>query len=226
MRVTISHWLNQEFVALSAEAKPELPTDEAARELLERFDTELGKLGLSREHVVRHRLWGRDRETWGGGRERFKHYSGKARAASSSYITPEHFDSDAAVALDVFAMRPPHPGTEKVVQDYDPPTTVLRYLVFDSVVVLSGNTWDQGQLPDQLQVILPRISGTLAHAGTSWRKVARMSCFLHRDEKLEDLKRLLRKFLESDVPEAAEYSFVDGFSTPGKLIEIEVTATL
>ena len=84
MQVTVSRWLNQEFIAISGEAKTGLPSDEAARALLERFEGELQRYGLTRDHVVRHRLWGRDRETWTGGRERFTFFSGKARAASSS----------------------------------------------------------------------------------------------------------------------------------------------
>ena len=102
----------------------------------------------------------------------------------------------------------------------------LRYLAYDGVVVLSGVTFDQGSLEDQLENILPRIGGSLADAGTSWRKAVRMSCFLHRSQRVEDLQGLLEKKLGRDVPGAAEYALVDGYSTPGKLIEIEVTATL
>ena len=227
MRVTISRWLNQEFVALSAEAKPELPPDEALPELLGRFDVELRKLGMSRDRAVRGRLWGRDREAWRqGSRERFKFLSGKARAASSSYIAQGHFDSTAVVAFDLLAMRPPGPNLEKNIRDYEPPTNVLRFLIRDPVVFLSGVTWEHGQLADQLESILPRIGQSLADAGASWRKVARMACFLERDQPLDDLKRLLSASLGSDLPAEAEYCFVDGYSTPGKLIEIEVTAVL
>ena len=227
MRVTITRLLDHEFFTLSAEADPTLPPDEGARDLLGLFEAELNHYGLKREDVVRHRLWGRDRETWTGGRERFKFFSEAARAASSSYLSPRHFHSDAQIAFDVFAMRPLSADSVKHVEDYDPPTTVLRYLNIDNVVVLSGNTYDQGQLSDQLNVILPRITQTLAHAGTSWRQVARMSCLLQRDEQLDNLKGLLTETLGADQPiDAQEFQFVDAFSTPGKLIEVEVTAAL
>ena len=92
------------------------------------------------------------------------------------------------------------------------------------MVFLSGVTCEHGSLDEQLQDILPRIGQSLADAGSSWRNAMRVSYFLHRDQKLEELKRLLAQQLGGDLPATAEYAFVDGYSSPGKLIEIEVTA--
>jgi hypothetical protein len=94
------------------------------------------------------------------------------------------------------------------------------------VVVLSGVTWEHDDLNAQLGNILPRIGESLEDAGTSWGKAVLMSCLLHRSQAPADLIRLLRQHLGNDLPENRECTLVDGYSSPGKLIEIEVTATL
>jgi len=227
MRSTVFPWLGKEFVTISGEGSAGLPADKATRELLQRFEAELKTWGLSLEHTVRSRLWGRDGEARDlGSRERVAVLAGKARSASSSYIAPGHFDSQGSVALDLLALRPSSPSAEKTLREYDPPIVPLRYLVYDSVVVLSGVTWEHDDLEAQLGNILPRIGGSLSDAGSSWRKAVRMSCFLHRSQKLEHLKAGLAHHLGADLPSQAEYTLVDGYSAPGKFIEIEVTAVL
>src|SRR5215472_18332781 len=99
MQKRIFSWLGKEFVEISGEAKPATTVTEEARELFQRFNQELQSHGLSLDNTVRSRLWGRDRESRDqGSNERVKALSGKARSASSSYIAPIHFDSDAKVA--------------------------------------------------------------------------------------------------------------------------------
>jgi hypothetical protein len=64
--------------------------------------------------------------------------------------------------------------------------------------------------------------------------VVQLSCFLHRSQTVQDLRTgILKilgveggKLLGGETPVEIEYSFVDGYSTPGKLIEIETTAML
>ena len=224
MRKKIFQWLGREFVALSSEGKAATATQEA-NEIFRRFDQKLRETGLSLDHTVRTRLWGKDRESRNlGSDERVKVLSGKARSASSSYIAPDHFDSNTLVALDLLAMRPSRPGIEKILKEYDPPIVPLRYLVYDSVVFLSGVTAVFSTLKDQLADILPRIAGSLTDAGSSWNKVAKVSFFLHRSQKLELLKELFQKTIKAQPPQM-EYAFVDGYSAAGKLIEIEVTAS-
>lgn len=224
MRKKIFNWLGREFIALSGEGKRELAAAEQAREIFRRFDEELRREGLSLDHTVRSRLWGRDRESRDlGSRERVKALSGKARSASSSYIAPGHFDSEARLALDLLAMRPSRPGLEKRLEEYEPPIVPLRYLVYDSIVFLSGVTAVLPNLADQMADILPRILGSLKDAGTSWEKVVKVSFFLHRSQEREKLNELFRKTVQAEIPQM-EYGFVDGYSAEGKLIEIEVTA--
>jgi enamine deaminase RidA (YjgF/YER057c/UK114 family) len=226
MQKKIFSWLGREFVELAGEAKPASIATEEAREIFQRFDQELRLHALSLANTVRSRLWGRDRESRDqGSNERVKMLSGKARSASSSYIAPGHFDSNAKVAIDLLAMRPSRSDAEKFLKEYDPPIVPLRYLIYDSVVVLSGVTAVLASLDEQLDNILPRIEDSLKNAGSSWDRVAKVSFFLHRSQKLENLKELFSTRVPAKIP-SMEYSFVDGYSSEGKLCEVEVTATL
>jgi enamine deaminase RidA (YjgF/YER057c/UK114 family) len=226
MRKRIFSWLGKEFVELSGEASPAAAANLEAQELFRRFDQELRIHGLSLDNTVRSRLWGRDRASRDlGSNERVKILSAKARSASSSYISPSHFDSPAKVALDLLAMKPATASSEKHIVEYDPPIAPVRFVVYESVVVLSGVTAVLPGLEEQLGNILPRIAGSLDDAGSSWQKVARVSFYLHRSETVERLRDLFTRQISAAIPQM-DYSFVDGYSSPGKLCEIEVTATI
>jgi enamine deaminase RidA (YjgF/YER057c/UK114 family) len=226
MRKRIFSWLGKEFVELSGEAKPGGTATEEANELFQRFDQALRQTGLSLDHTVRSRLWGRDRQSRDqGSDERVKILSGKARSASSSYIAPIHFDSNAKVAVDLIAMRPSRNDVQKKLVEYDPAIVPLRYLVYDSVVILSGVTTVLPTLGEQMDNILPRIEGSLRDAGSSWSRVAKVSFYLHRSQNIENMRQLFRRHVSSDIPQL-EYEFVDGYSAEGKLCEVEVTAAV
>jgi enamine deaminase RidA (YjgF/YER057c/UK114 family) len=226
MRTIIFPWLGHEFVALSGEAIPAKTAVEETQQLFRRFGEELSGLGLSLDHTVRTRLWGRDRESRDlGSSERVKILSGEARSASSSYISPVHFDSAAKVALDLLAMRPSLADSRKFVTEYDPPIVPIRFLVYESVVVLSGVTTVLPTLSEQLDNILPRIAGSLKDAGSSWDRVAKVSFFLHRSQKVVTLRELFQRHVTARIGEM-EYCHVDGYSSDGKLCEIEVTGRL
>ena len=221
----IFNWLGHEFIELSGEAIPGADASAEARELFQRFDTELHSHGLSLGNTVRSRLWGQDRASRdGGSNERVKMLSGKARSASSSYIAPGHFNSAAKVAVDLLAMRPPRAGLEKRIVEYDPPIVPIRFLVYDSVVVLSGVTTVLPTLAAQFDNILPRITGSLSDAGSSWDKVAQVSFYFHRSQDLANLKTLFSDQVTANIPRL-EYVIVDGYSSEGKFCEVEVTAT-
>ena len=224
MRKQIFGWLGKEFIELSGEAKPaETPSIEA-QEIFRRFDEELRRHGLSLDHTVRSRLWGRDRRSRDlGSEERVKILSGKARSASSSYIAPGHFDSAANVAIDLLAMRPAQSTAVKRIVEYDPPIVPIRFLTYENVVVLSGVTTVLPTLEAQLDNILPRIAASLADGGSSWDKVARISFYLHRSQTIDHLKDLFRRRVAAQIPQT-EYCLVDGYSAEGKFCEIEVTA--
>jgi hypothetical protein len=226
MRKKIFSWLGREFIELSGEAKPAANATIEAQELFSRFNEELKSHGLSLDHTVRSRLWGRDRESRDlGSNERVKILSGKARSASSSYIAPNHFDSAAKVAVDMLAMRPTAPNVQKRVVEYDPPITPIRFLVYDSVVVLSGVTRVLPTLAEQFDNILPRITVSLSDGGSSWDKVALVSFYLHRSQTVDNVKTLFARQVTAKIARM-EYVLVDGYSSPGKFCEVEVTATL
>ena len=174
---------------------------------------------------MRCRLWGRDRASRdAGSNERVKVLSGKARSASSSYIAPGHFDSPAKVAVDLLAMRPPAPIWKKRSSNTSQPSCPSAFLVYDSVVVLSGVTTVLPTLADQFDNILPRITGSLSDAGSSWDKVAQVSFYFHRSQDLANLKALFSRQVTAKIPRM-EYVIVDGYSSEGKFCEVEVTAT-
>lgn len=226
MRKKIFQWLGKDFVSISGEGRPAKSAADEARDLFQRLGQELRLHGLSLDNTVRTRLWGRDRESRDqGSTERVKILSGRARSASSSFIAPSYFDSDARVAVDLLAMRPSRSNLAKYLKEYDPPITPLRYLTYDSVVFLSGVTAVLPALEAQMADILPRIEGSLKDAGSSWDRAAKASFLLHRSQKFETLKALFQKQVKAEIPQM-EYFHVDGYSSEGKLIEIEVTATL
>ena len=225
MRKRIFTWLGKEFIELSGEAKAAANATIEAQELFQRIDQELKAHGLSLDNTVRSRLWGRDRQSRDlGSTERVKILSGKARSASSSYIAPGHFDSSAKVALDLLAMRPSQTSAAKRIVEYEPAIAPIRFLVYDSVVVLSGVTTVLPTLAEQFDNIFPRIAGSLKDAGSSWEKAARVSFYLHRSQTLENLKTLFARHVTARIPQL-EYCFVDGYSSEGKFCEVEVTAT-
>jgi enamine deaminase RidA (YjgF/YER057c/UK114 family) len=225
MRKRIFTWLGHDFIELSAEAPSGADAASEARELFERFNHELRADGLSLDNTVRSRLWGRDRASRdGGSNQRVKALSGKARSASSSYIAPGHFDSSARVAVDLLAMRPLRADQTKQIVEYDPPIVPIRFLVYESVVVLSGVTTVLPTLAEQFDNILPRITGSLSDAGSSWDKVAQVSFYYHRSQELAHLKKLFSERIAAQI-QRMEYVVVDGYSSEGKFCEVEVTAT-
>lgn len=225
MRKKLFKWLEKEFVALSAESQPAKTAKEEAQSLFRTFNEELREHGLSLENTVRTRLWARDRKSRDlASSERVKILSDKARSASSSYIAPVHFDSNACVAVDLLAMRPASSNTQKQVCEYDPPIVPVRFIVYDSVVILSGVTTVLPTLDQQMANILPRIEGSLRDAGSSWDRAAKVSFYLHRSQNPETLRELFEKTVRAKIPRM-EFAFVDGYSAEGKLIEVEVTAT-
>lgn len=226
MRKQIISWLGHEFIELCAEAVPAANAALEAQNIFQRFDEELRAHGLTLDHTVRSRLWGRDRASRDlGSTERVKALSGKARSASSSYISPSHFDSAVKVAIDLIAMRPTHSNAAKRIVEYEPAIVPIRFLVLDNVVVLSGVTTVLPTLAEQFDNIFPRITGSLRDAGSSWDQVARVSFYLHRSQTIDHVKELFARHVSAKVPQL-EYCFVDGYSSEGKFCEVEVTATV
>ena len=220
----IFSWLGREFVELSGEALTGTTVEEETKDLFRRFAGELKGLDLSLENTVRTRIWGRTREARNlAAPARTKILAGSARAPSSSYFSPYHFDSNANVALDLIALRPSKPDVERKHLEFEPPRAYLRYLRYDSVVFVSGFCSSADRLENQVPEILEDIKRALDGAGTTWNKLVKLSMFIHRSQRPELPKAFLEKKNKLGIPEV-EFSFVDGFAGENRLIEIEATA--
>src|SRR5262249_7176512 len=142
MRKRVFNWQGQGFVYLGLEGKAGEPLDQQSKALFARAASELRPLGLSLDqNVVRTRVFGRTREARNAVSEtRARTFSGIARAATSSFIAPAHFESDADVALDLYAMSPPGGGAARKVVEHQPQQTFIRYLTWGPMVFLAGMT--------------------------------------------------------------------------------------
>lgn len=224
MRESVFHWLGFDFVALSSEAPANGEASHQCDELFTRFQTVLESHGLDLSDTVRSRLFARDRDARDAASAvRSRVLSGPARAATSSYIAPDRFDSGAAVAMDLIAVHP-QPACPKRVRENDPPRTPCRYLTCGPLVVLSGQTAVLPTLETQVTTnILPRIGQYLAEARSGWDRVAEVNCYLHKDESPDHMRAL---FLEvaTMLPPLFACHPVEGYSARGKRVEVEVTA--
>jgi hypothetical protein len=224
MQVRQFNWLIHDFLYLRAEAEPGSDADAQTVQVLSRIETELGRWDLTLADTVRTRLWARDRASRAaGGQARVRALAGEARSASSSFIAPGALDSDAEIAIELWATRPLMRGERKTLVEYDPPVVPLRYLVLDGIVVLSGMTSVLPTLDEQIVEICTSIQSALLDARTDWEYVAQLSCLLQRGESIEQTTKLIRR--RTGLPlDRLDFTFVDGFSTEGKLIELETTA--
>lgn len=224
MKTKLFSWLGREFVEISSEGKPGAPPDSAANDLFRQCEVELKVHGLSLDNTARIRVWGRDKDARTlATAARSKILTGTRRAASSSFISREWFDSDATAGLELLAMRPINPATERRPVDFEPARNYLCYLGYDSVLFYSGFTSDAPTLEEQVPDVLRTLGNAFAVSGASWSKVLKLSILLERKQNLKVLRNLLAQGPKIDVPEV-EISFVDGFAGDKYLLEIEATA--
>jgi enamine deaminase RidA (YjgF/YER057c/UK114 family) len=225
MRKTIFPWLGRECILLSGEARGSGSVEQQTEELFERFENEL-RASNSLENTVRTRIFAADKEA----RElathaRSKILSGKRKAASSSYISASHFDSNARIALDLLAMRPSRPEAERQPVDFEPSRLYISWLRYDSIVFVSGFTSEVDRLENQVSAVLADIDDVLKAAATSWKHVVRLSVFVSRTQNLQVLKNLLRDANRLELSKT-EFEFVDGFARDKGLLEAEPTALI
>jgi enamine deaminase RidA (YjgF/YER057c/UK114 family) len=226
MRKLIFPWLDREFVYLSGEARGSASVEQQTNDLFERFEAELKASHLSLEDTVRTRIFGADKEA----RElatytRAKILTGTRKAASSSYVSAGHFDSNGRVALDLIAMRPLRPGADRQPVDFEPARLYISWLRYDSIAFVSGFTSEADHLEDQVPAVLADIDDVLKAASTSWAHVAKLSVYLSRSQSLEELKNLLRKANRLDLSKI-EFELVDVFARDKGLLEAEPTALI
>lgn len=224
MRIKIFSRSGREWVALSAEARKLDSVEDETRDLYRRFEEHLGALGLSLENTLRSRIWALDRDArYRATAERSKILTGRARAATSSLIAPDYFDSRARVALDLIAVRPSHPETARNPVEFAPARNYLHYLSYDSLVAFSGVTSDRDSLEQQVPQILDQLERSLSECGLSWSNVVQASFFLHQSQKLPELKAALERDRTPRIS-ACEFHFVAGYAGERSLLEVEITA--
>jgi enamine deaminase RidA (YjgF/YER057c/UK114 family) len=225
MRITVTDWHGREITFLNAEGDPAITdTAEQTRDVFRRLDEALHGHGLSLDDTIRSRLWARDRPIRDlSSRVRVEILTGAARSASSSFIAPSYFESAAGVAIELWALRPSGANSQKKLVEYEPAIVPLRYLERDGLIVLSGMTSVLPTLQEQVGEILGNVTAALTHAGVAWTQVLKLSAILHRSQKLNDLRTVFTDLLPRQ-PAESEVAFADGYSTEGKLVEIEVTA--
>jgi enamine deaminase RidA (YjgF/YER057c/UK114 family) len=226
MKKRIFNWLGREFVEIVAEGGSGVPPDRAANELFQQFEAELKSHGLSLDNSARIRVWGRDKDARTlATAARSKILTGTRKAASSSFISREWFDSDATAGLELLAMRPVGAGAERRPVDFEPARNYLCYLKYDSVLFYSGFTSEGATLQEQVPAVLWALTNALLVSGASWSEVVKLSILLDRTQKMEVLRNLLTQGPKLDVAEV-EISFVDGFAGEKYLLEIEATALI
>jgi len=224
VKVKLFNWLGRDFIEIAAEGKPVLSADIATAQLLEKFDMELHTYGLSLDDTVRIRVWGRDRDARAlATAARSKILTGQRKAASSSFISQQWFDSDASAGLELLAMKPMNSGADRRPVEFEPARNYLCYLRYDAVLFFSGFTSVAATLAEQVPDVIRALSNAFAVAGTGWSKVVKLSVFLQRSQKVDTVMDLLAKGPRPNVPEV-EFIYVDGFAGEKYLVEIEATA--
>ncbi len=225
MEKRIFKWLGHEFFQFSGEARQGAAAGAATEELLRRFEEELKPHALSLDHAVRVRVWGRDRDARTlATAARSKIFAGGRRAASSSFISRQWFDSEGSAGLELLAMRPLDASARGRPVDFAPPRNYLYYLDFDGVIFFSGFTSEAATLEQQVADVLATYDQAIAHAKTDWNNVKKLSVLLQRDYDVAVVRGALAQANSGHVPEI-EFSFVDGFAGEKYLLEIEATAT-
>jgi enamine deaminase RidA (YjgF/YER057c/UK114 family) len=226
MRRRLFNWQGQRFVYLGIEGEPGKPLAQQAADLFAHAGAELAIFGLSLlRNTVRTRVFGRTREARNVASEARSHaLVGRSRASGSSYISVPYFSSAADVGLDLFAMAAPAGNPARHVTEHVPEQSFIRHLTWGPMVFLAGMTCEtQPDLQRQCADILPRAETLLAETGCDWANVVRVSFFLDSDHEPEDLLGIVAKLAPLPLGHA-EVERVEGFSRPGKLVEIEITA--
>ena len=224
METKLFSWLGREFVEICGEARAGASVESATAELFQKFANALTPLGLSLDNTVRIRVFGRDRQARTDATvARSKILSGSRRAASSSFISQEWFDSAGSGGLELLALRPLNSAAQRKPVDFEPARNYLRYLEYDSLLFFSGFTSEAEMLEQQVSEVLTSLDSAFAKAKTDWSKVVKLSLLLQRGSNLDSVKRILAQSNRLSVP-AIEFTFVDGFAGENYLVEIEATA--
>lgn len=194
--------------------------------LLDAHEAAIRDAGFALGDAMRNRLLAPSRELRDAlSAGRFRRFAGAARCATSSYIDAERFAGGEGGQLQTLVLR--GAGAVKVVEEYVPPEPPCRFVAAGEVVCFSGMTWVAEDLETQVARIAAKFAGSRAAAegrlGGLVRPV-RATAYLHRDARPYEWPDLAAV---AGVPaHALTIAWCDGYSKPGKLIELEVDAIL
>jgi enamine deaminase RidA (YjgF/YER057c/UK114 family) len=226
METKIFSRLDREFVEICGEASSGVAVETATAGLFQKFAETLSTLGLSLDDTVRIRVFGRDKTARTlATAVRSKVLSGHRRAASSSFISDEWFDSNAMAGLELLATRQRPSTSARFPVDFEPARNYLCYLEFDELLFFSGFTSEAATLDQQISEVLETLDNAFVSAKTNWSRVTKLSLLLQSGSNIELVKRKLAQANRLIVPEI-EFTFVDGFAGENYLVEIEATALL
>jgi hypothetical protein len=192
--------------------------------LFDGLEDALAEDRLSPADIVRNRLFAPSRELrdWASA-ARFARLAGQARCATSSYIDERRFRLVDGIRMDSVAIV--GAGDAKIVVEHDPRQPPCRYVATGELVFLSGLTSMRPGLAAQLDEIGTRLDDTLATASAQVGgrvRPTRAAAWIHRSISLGDVAELAERVGLGGMP--IEIERCDGFSKPGKLIELEVDA--
>ena len=198
--------------------------ESATAELFGKFEAALKTHNLSLDNTARIRVFGRDRNARTAATlARSKTLSGSRRAASSSFISQEWFDSPGSGGLELLALRPLNVAAQRKPVDFEPARNYLYYLEYDALLFFSGFTSEAATLAQQVKDVLGTLDEAFARAKADWAKVKKLSLLLQRGSDIEVVKQTLAAANRLSVAEI-EFTFVDGFAGEKYLVEIEATA--
>lgn len=224
METKILSWLGREFVEISGAAPTGASVESATAALFGRFADALLPLGMSLDNTARIRVYGRDRRARTDATlARSKILSGGRRAASSSFISQQWFDSPGSVGLELLMLRPLAATAQRKPVDFEPARNYLCYLEYDGLLFFSGFTSEAASLTQQVKDVLGTLDNALARAKTEWSNVKKLSVLLQVGANLEEVRRVIAAANRLGVPEI-DFAFVDGFAGEKYLVEIEATA--
>jgi hypothetical protein len=188
------------------------------------METALDSYRMAPADVVRNRILAASRPARDATSAlRFQRLAGPARCATSSYIDQSRFAGGDGVRVDTIALR----GTAatKLAVEHDPPQPPCRFITTGDLVFLAGLTSPEPELHVQIQRIRVRLTETLAVAAAQLGRAVRPTAatlFVHRSVGLDELVDVARLVGIVGVP--LEIGRCDGFSKPGKLLELEIDA--
>lgn len=226
MAVKRMTWAGHSLVSLYGEGDPKRTPAEQLTDVFATLDRELTELGLSLDNGVRHRIWTSSREAREASNGvRAELITGNRRCATSSFISRDVISSGGDVAVEMIAQVPAATPVRRLVVFF-PPRRYARYLVQDGLMFVSGMAEEGASMDAQFANAMGEIAVAMRQESVTWDNVFSAQLFIERGDT--DPTWLLNRFREAvggGLPHL-DCEEVDGLASPGKHLEIEITAAL